>query len=46
LTKFCCTQACDDVLDGPRFGCEAPQELVEQLAMDMGVPLTSYLKYV
>uniref|UniRef100_A0A383W9P4 Uncharacterized protein n=1 Tax=Tetradesmus obliquus TaxID=3088 RepID=A0A383W9P4_TETOB len=40
------TQACDDVLEGPRFGCEAPQELVQQLAMDCGVPLTSYLKYV
>ncbi|WIA11184.1 hypothetical protein OEZ85_011314 [Tetradesmus obliquus] len=37
------TQACDDVLEGPRFGCEAPQELVQQLAMDCGVPLTSYL---
>lgn len=39
-------QACDDVLEAPRFGCEAPQDFVEQVAMDMGVPLSSYLKYV
>lgn len=39
-------QACDDVLEAPRYGCEAPCELVEQLALDLGVPLTSYLKYV
>lgn len=39
-------QACDDVLEAPRYGCEAPQELVESLALEAGVALSSYLKYV
>jgi hypothetical protein len=34
------------VLEAPRYSCEAPQELVEQLALDTGILLTSYLKYV
>jgi len=44
----CCAvlQACDDILEAPRFSCEAPQELIEQLAVDLSIPLTSYLKYV
>lgn len=41
-----CVQACDDILEAPRFSCEAPQELIERLALDLNVPLTSYLKYV
>eukprot|EP00775_Hariotina_reticulata_P004972 gene4972-5213_t len=40
------SQACDDLLEAPRFGCEAPRELVEQLALDLGLPLSSYLKYI
>jgi hypothetical protein len=45
---LCCAvlQACDDILEAPRFSCEAPHELIEQLAVDLSIPLTSYLKYV
>jgi hypothetical protein len=43
---MCCLQACDDLLEAPRFGCEAPRELVEQFALDLGLPLSSYLKYI
>lgn len=43
---FFVLQACDDILEAPRFSCEAPPELIDQLALDLSIDLTSYLKYV
>lgn len=38
-------QAGDDLLDAPRLLCDAPEDLVRQLALELGVSLDAYLKY-
>jgi len=35
-----------DALEQPRYSCEAPAELVEHLAAELGVSLAQYLRYV